>query len=279
MLDKLIYKPETREKRAFYASDVGKPLLDLYFAFRGVAPTNAPRWFDTLKWGAGKGVELEWVNILKMNKIVPEDYDQKQHGRIEIEREGVRINGYIDAKDMEGHPIEIKSINNANYYDVKRYAEGNPKEGYCGQLAVYCDGLDLDSGRLLVSSIDGLNRFEFVLEKVGERRYKCGNIKIDLDKVYKSWAVLWDCVQKETPPDIFQYLYKYPVDKIDWSTVSKADISKARNDKKVLGDWQVAYSPWKNLIVELQGETLGYTAEEIAHIKKATDGYTSKNKR
>lgn len=57
--------------------------------------------------------------------------------------------------------------------------------------------------------------------------------------------------------------------------MSKGDISKARNGHKVLGDWQILYSPWKDLIIKRQGAELGYNAEEITKIKQLTEGYTT----
>jgi hypothetical protein len=43
-----------------------------------------------------------------------------------------------------------------------------------------------------------------------------------------------------------------------------------------VGDWQVAYSNYKDLIVKQEGTTLGYSLEELALINKLTAGYTSK---
>ena len=276
-IEKLKFVQEKREKGAFYASDTGKPLLDMYFAFKGVEPSNPPAWYDSLKWGAGNGVEKAIVDIFKSNGIVPEDYDQKVHGRIDIEREGVTIHGYIDAKMIDGTPIEIKSINNANKWDVKKYQDNKPRENYVGQLAVYMDALDLDSGYLFVSSIDGLNRFIFECKRIGYRKFKCGETEVDLDKVYKKWAEFYTkCIVGNEPPDIWEYRYKIPVEEIDFKELSTTDIGKMRNNAKVLGDFQISYSPFKDMIIKMQGDTLGYTPKEIDFIKENTKGFSSK---
>ena len=276
MLDRLTYKSQRRNKTAFYASDYGKSTLDLYFQFKGEEATNPPKWYDTLKWGAGNGVEAALLNILKENGVVEQDYDQKLHGKIDIEREGVSIHGYIDAKAKDGTPIEIKSINNANKFDIRKYENNLPRENYVGQLAVYIDALGVDRGRLLVCSIDGLHRFEFECTRLGGRRFKCGETVVDLDKEYERWANLWNNhVSKDEAPDIFQYRYKIPVEEINWKVLSKTDISKARNGQKVIGDWQIQYSDYKDKIVALQGSELGYSLEEIAKIKELTAGYTN----
>lgn len=277
MITDLKIKFEDREKKAYYASDTGKADLDLFFGFMGVPQSNPAKWYETLKWGAGKGVEEAMLKVLKDSDIVPEDYDQKEHGRIEIEREGIRINGYIDAKTKEGKPIEIKSVNNANKWDIDKYARGYPKENYVGQLAIYLDALDLEHGYLFVSSIDGLNRFWFDCRKVGHRKYQCGEIVVDLDPIYKHWAELYkNNVETKTMPDIWQYKYKHPVEEIDWTAISNDKISKARTNKAVVGDWQILYSPWKDKIIELQGATKGYSEEEVAKIKDLTKGYSAK---
>lgn len=280
ILDQLKFIEEDREKKAFYASDINRSNLDLYFGFKHEPKTNPPKWNDTLKWGAGNGVESSMLNILKMNNIVPKDYDQKEHGRIEIERAGVKIHGYIDAKTTSGLPIEIKSINNANKYDVLKYENQEPKENYVGQLCVYMDALDVDTGYLFVASIDGLHTFWFTCRRISGRVFTCGKVTINLDKEYERWANVYnEHVLKDVMPDLYQYVYKKDVNTLDWKSVSPSAISKARNNKAVIGDWQIQYSSWKNKIIKLQGATIGYTDEELKIIKEKTEGYTTWKKK
>ncbi len=270
-------KQEKREKKAFYASDVLKPVLDLYFSFKGVEPTNPMEWYSTLRFGAGNGVEASMLKILKDSGFVNEDYDQKVHGRIEIEREGIKINGYIDAITKDGLPIEIKSINNKNQFDIAKYEDGKPRQNYVGQLAIYMDALNVDSGYLFVASIDGLNYFLFECKKIGERKYKCKDTEVDLDIEYKKLSNLFkEYVEKDIVPPATEYIYKHDVNKIDWSKVIKSAISKARNGHAVVGDFQIAYSPYKDKIIELQGSQLGYSEDEIKIIKEKTAGYSAR---
>lgn len=287
MLHKLKYTQEQREKKAFYCSDYGKAEIDLYFAFAGETPTNPPIWSDTLKWAAGKGVEMAMLDILKDNGITAREYIQEEHGRVEMVREGVQINGYIDAMtngdlatnfDLEPDcPIEIKSINNKNTIDIAKYERGEPRENYVGQLACYMDFLGKDTGYLFVSSIDGLSTFIFECKRNGDV-FTCGNTKVDINKEYKRWSDLYTgYVQKNTIPPV-TCRYKIPVEEIKWESVSKNDISKARNNNKVIGDpdsWQIQYSPWKNKILELQGVVPGYSEEELKRINELTKGYTT----
>lgn len=275
-LNELKYTSEYKPKNNFYASDYGRPILELYFKYKNIPETNPTKWNDTLKWGAGKGVETAMVDILKQNGIVAQDYVQETHGGFKMEREGVTISGYMDSIHVDGCPIEIKSINNKNAFDILNYENGKPRENYVGQLSIYMDFLGKDKGYLFVASIDGLNTFWLECNKVGERLYQCGEVIVDLDKQYKQWAKLMnDYVQKDIEPSVWQYVYKHDVDKIDWKTVSAGDISKARGGKKVLGDWQIIYSNYADLIIQKQGQSRGYSLEELEKINQYTKGYTT----
>lgn len=278
---------EKREKKGFNASDAGRMAFDIYHAFKGTEPTNPAAWNETLKWGAGKGVELQMVQVLKDSGIVDPSWNQSDDETFEMEREGVKVRMKIDSfvaggDNLEiGAPIEIKSINNKNVIDIKKYAEGYPRENYVQQLAIYMDYLGKDIGYLFVSSVDGLAYFWLTCKRVKDKVYQCGNTIVDLDKEYKRWKTLWDNhITKDTPPDPYEFgRYKIPIKDIDWKKVSKTDISKARNGEKVIGDpdaWRILYSPYKDLILKAQGVDAGYTDSELEEIKKATAGYSSK---
>ena len=285
MLEKLITVQEPKVKSAFYCSDYGKSGIDLFFSLKNVPKTNPAAWHDTLKWGAGKGVEMAMVKVLQDSGIIEKDYVQETHGRVDFKHKGLEIHGYIDASTSNyewGIPIEIKSINNANKWDVQKYENNNPRENYVGQLAIYMFARNLEKGYLFVSSIDGLNRFWFDCIKVSDGVYQCGNTTVDLNKEFDRWVKISELASSnDTPPQelINEKKYKYDVNTLDWTKVSAADISKARNGHKVIGDWEVQYSDWKDLIVKLQGETIGYTPEEIEIIKSKTQGYSTWNKK
>jgi hypothetical protein len=273
-IEQLLLKQEDRKKEAFYPSDYHKPLFDLYHAFAGTPKSNPLLWHDSLRMGAGNGVEEQLLKVLKDSGIVPEDYDQNVQGKIEFQYEDIKVRGRIDAITKEGHPIEIKSINNKNRWDISAYKDGYPRENYVGQLSSYCHALDVATGYMFVSSVDGLDRFLFECTG-GPFEFKCGNVSIDLKKEYDRWNKFYnEHVLPGVEPDPFEYRYKYPVEEINWSKVSKDKISKARNNHAVIGDFQVQYSPWKNLWMQKQGVSPGYTAEELMKIREMTDGYS-----
>jgi hypothetical protein len=275
-LDSLRYVEEDREKKAFYASDFGKSKLDLFFAFTGEKKTNPPQWYETLKWAAGKGVEEAMLKILKTNGHVPGNYDQREHGRIEKEYKNIKIHGYIDAKHVSSIPIEIKSVNNANKWDVSNYKNGYPKENYVGQLGIYMWAEGVDQGLLFVSTIDGLETFIFEAKWIRPGVVQCGNTIVDIFAELDRWNDLWEKhIEPKVMPDIWEYVYKKDIETLDWKKVSASDISKARNGHKVIGDWQIGWSSWKDKIVALQGSTIGYTDKELARIKELTEGYST----
>lgn len=239
----------------------------------------------------------------------PQTYSKTERDSTKIVRNGVTISMRFDAEvkkggakfsamdnflpqgteiEMgEGEPIEIKSVNNKNSVDIQKYIDNKPKESYVGQLAIYMDALGKEQGHLFVSSIDGLNYFWFVCKKTGEGIYQCGETVVDLNKEYARFAELlevskniWDYpVMKKYWNEV---QYKTPIKDIDWTKLSVSKIGDVRNGRAVVGDlengWKVLYSPYKNIIVRLQGQKLGYTEEEIADIKIATTGFSAKPK-
>lgn len=277
MLEKLVTKNRDEGTRTgIHCSDFGKPALDLYFRATGEPITNPTQWYEKLKWGAGKGVELELVQVLKDSNIIPEEYDQDVHGVIEKEIDGLKITGHMDGLTHDGEPIEIKSINNKNVFDIEKYRNGMPRENYVGQLSMYMHLLGKEKGHLFVATVDGLERFYFECVHIGDGKYQCGKVVVDIPTEIKRLRSVYDNhIVKKILPRVDEYLYKYDIDKIDWKTIPKNKITLARNNRAVIGDWEILYSNWKDRIVELQGQELGYNQEELEKIKKYTAGFSN----
>lgn len=323
MTPNFVYKSEKRLKTNISASDAGKLGIDIILGLNNVAPTNPMEWGTYLRFGAGKGTELEMMKILKQNGIVDEDYDQDfeikygidgaddekvERDSTKIERQGVTISMRFDAEvkkggcvmkaddsflpqgvDIEmkeGEPIEIKTINNANKFDIQKYIDNSPRDNYVQQLAIYMDALGKDQGHLFVADLAGLNKFWFVCKKTAEGIYQCGNTIVDLNKEYARFAEL-----KEASKNIWNYpamkkyweeeVYKTPIDKIDWTKISTTKIGDARNGRYVVGSegkYKIDYSPYKKAIIHMQGASLGYSPEENEAIKTSTAGFSAKPK-
>jgi len=300
MIPNLEHKEEKKDRGRFYASDFGKLGIDILLSLRKEEETNPPTWLDTLKWAAGKGVELKMVDILKENGIVEKDFDQEAAPSMVINREGVDISMKFDALVKEGgavlkmgdgvvvneevrlnagEPIEIKTINNKNSFDIARYNENKPRENYVGQVATYMDALGQERGHIFAVTIDGLHAFWFVVSKIGEGKYQAGDVIVNIDEEYKRYAKIWDVFKSgEIPKEaFFEERYKLPIESIDWHSLSKNAISDARTNKKVIGSensWKIMYSNFRDRIIKEQGETRGYTEEEIEKIAELTAGYS-----
>lgn len=301
MIPNFNYKHEKRKKNFCNPSDSGKLEAEIWLELRGEEYTNPITWEQTLKWSAGKAVEMQMLDVLKQNGLVDENYTQEGDS-IKMEREGITISmrfdailkdGVIKGQDAQmpnsgeikinaGEVLEVKSINNKNAFDIQKYIEGNPRENYVMQVSMYMDCLGMDRGHLFASTIDGLHTFWFPVEKIGEGIYRAGNTTVDINAEYKRFAEIYRKFKAGEGPNFNEELYKIPIEEIDWNKVSKANVTEARMNRKCIGSensWKILYSPFRDLILEKQGAKRGYTEEELAQILLATQGYSSKVKK
>jgi|TARA_Y100000310_G_scaffold118355_1_gene117231 hypothetical protein len=261
-----------REKTSFWPTESEANAFDIYHKWMGTPPTNPITGEKLMMFQSAKLIEQAYVNMFAdMGILLSSEENQT---RIEIERNGIPISGYMDAVlDYMGHDMvcEIKTF--YGDWQERDLLAGKPRESYLKQLAVYMDATDTNEGLLFYINRGTGKPFQYLLQRSGTK-FKCNDIEFDIMDTYKRWADIYDYIQRgEEPPS--DYIYKFPLEEIDWKTISRSDISKARNGHKVLGEWQVLYSPYKDLIVEREGTQLGYSPEEIALIKEKTDGYTT----
>lgn len=263
-----------KAKDSFWCSETETPLFDLYHKWMGTPPTNVPAAANMLIMDAGKMIEVSLVNILNDLGFIVFDKEEPQK-RVEMNRMGIKITGYIDAVLSDGSVAEIKSF--YGDYQATELREGKPRPSYLKQLACYMDFMDMKIGRLIYVHRGTGELFEFVLERQEGLKFKCLDVEFDLEDTYRRWSQLYyENILPNIEPSS-EFRYKIPVGKIDWSKVSKTDIMKARNNQKVIGDgWQVNYSPYKNLIIEREGSCLGYTDLELEIIRRETKGYSKK---
>lgn len=289
-----------RAKTSFYASDMFRLEPDILLPIQGVLPTNPPTWEDKLKFEAGKSIELSIIDTLKFNGIIDENFDQEKEEATEIVREGapirmrfdgrVKVGGAkilvqdstmpvdVEVELKEGAPIECKSINNKNAFDISEYQAGNPRDNYVAQLSVYMDALGHDKGYLFCATIDGLHTFWFECKKIKEGIYQAGNTIVDIGNEYKRFGEIWK--RKDQEPKWDEETYMLPIEQIDWTKQSKTAIQNARTNKKVIGtenSWKILYSSYRDLILQKQGvEKRGYSDETVERICTITKGYSAK---
>lgn len=269
----LLENEEPHEKTSFWPSEAETNVFDVYHRWIGTPPTNPIEPEKLVMFQAAKMIEVALVERLKKSCTFCVPINGDQH-RVEMEREGVKVTGYIDALIEENGvkiPVEVKTI--YGDHQAKELTKCNPRSSYLKQLAIYMDFLNVDSGILFYMERGTGQTWEFELKRNGSV-FTCSQISFDLNDMYKRWARLYknNILPKVEPKSEFKY--KYPIE--DIVKASKSDITAARMNRAVYGDWQVKYSPYKDLIIEREGCGLGYSSEEIERIKELTKGYSTK---
>jgi hypothetical protein len=256
--EQLIKDDEPQVKDSFWATDAEKDGFELYHRWIGTPPTNPLKPEKYVMFNAGRMMELALIN--KLGDIVI----AKQE-RVEFETHSIKVSGYIDAKTKDAI-LEIKTY--YGYHQEKELIEGKPKTSYLKQLAIYMYPTDLDRGYLLYFERGNGNMYEFILERKTDVLFRCGDIEFNLDDVFRKWSFLYynHIIPRREPQPEFKY--KYPIESVNWKALPKSELEKVLTGQKVIGDWQVLYSPYKDLYIQHEKTTLGYTLDEINTIKK-----------
>lgn len=263
---------EREGKKSFWASDCQKNVFDIYHAFIGTEPTNPFTPHALWRFKCGEYAEKGLIDALRHAGVVKmADEDQM---RVELEWEGIKITGYADIvlNDKEESIVEVKSFYGS--WQEKELSQGKVKQNYLMQLAVYMFFKEHRYGLLYMVPMPAGTHYQFRLEQYMPGRFRCNDVEFDIRHEFARWKRLYNnnIVPKIEPKS--EYVYKKPIKDINWSRVSSGDISKARNGHKVIGDWQVQYSQYKDLIIEREGTEPGYTLDEIQLIKSLTKGYS-----
>lgn len=264
-------------KDSFWPSENEALLFDVYHRWIGTEPTNPMEPEKLVMFTAAKMIELAFVESLVEMELAKK-IDGQEHFRID---RGIPVSGYYDAILIDGTPLEFKTIYGP--YASQELKTGNPRKSYLKQLAIYMDSLGKDKGKLVYMDRGTGETFEFTLNRLTDSRFKCMGIEFDLKDTYSRWRELYiNHIEKriEPPPDEAG-LYKADINSIDWSKISNSDISKARNGHKVIGSdtenhWKILYSPYKDLIIERQKSTPGYSDAELNYIKTLTKNYSKR---
>jgi hypothetical protein len=196
---------------------------------------------------------------------------------LRFDYEGVPISGSLDALATDGSPVEVKS-----YYGDKQEREmltlNRPKTSYLKQLAIYMYHLDKSEGYLYMAPMPAGKHLVFKVNRVNKTMFECNGYSFDLLETFQKWQRLYNSnILTKTEPSPFadNLYYKHDVNSIDFTKLSKSLITEMRANRKVHGDWQILYSSYKDLWIERQGTTLGYTDQEMALILSATQGFTT----
>jgi hypothetical protein len=291
-----------KEKKSFWCTESEMNQLEIFYRFKGIKPSNPMTPETQFGLNIRKKVEDVILDYIEDVLVKPKPYkdsegvliEEPEQHRVEMERLGVRITGYMDAIVKEKvfadipngggteHEIQVPVEIKTSYgpFAQKELIAGQPKLPYLKQLAQYMDYMNVNKGYLLQLhfSNNGFipeDFYQFVLIRNGNK-FKCGYIEFDLvEDVYKRYQRIWnDYIVPNKEPES-EFKYKYPLEGINWRQTPVAQIRNARNNNAVIGDWQIKYSDWKDIIIKKEGSELGYSDQEINYIKEQTKGYTT----
>lgn len=278
-----------RDRREFYASSNDKCRRDEYWSFIGEPETNEPDFTASKSFLLGEAIENafreKWLaNLTKQGVYLV----GKQ---VPVGGSKPPWNGYIDflleyrtPDSSELCVVEFKTITKVGADMLFSNPASLDKDGYVGQLGLYLKDF-YDKGHPNVKGslffmgfsancwMDMLQynvRYEPETEEAVVYEYidskgsphkmtKRVSIRAILDK----WNdIIQHVKEKKVPkPD---YVYKYPVTEEMCKNLSDYMLQKVLKGEKIIGDWQVTYSRYRDKIFEVDGITREYTPEETA---------------
>lgn len=276
-----------RSRRGFFASEAETCPRELYWDWIGEPPTNPTDYKGKARMKFGSAIEGaigDWLNRIHLQGVHLID------SQISVGGVNPTWDGLIDflLLDRTKQPseyivVEVKSV--WGYGADLLLRDRMPKRGHMFQVGLYLkDYYDKGKprkGMLLYYVVSDNNLSEMVqfnceylpetnevicYEEVGVDG--AGNIitkticNYSLDYVINKWQYVITCIEnKEVPKP--EYRYKYAVTDELLQKLSDRDIKSALEESKIIGDWQPAYSKYKNKIIEVDGIIPYYTLEEL----------------
>jgi len=136
-----------------------------------------------------------------------------------------------------------------------------------GIMLQFCCRYDLATDSVVCYKVIGTNGLDRNLD-----------IKVSIGAVEKRLEILKiDIGNNVFPKQTF--IYKYPLTQELLDKTNDNQLLSAINGDKVLGDWQIAYSKYKQKHLKLQGSKEGYSQEEIRMLQMAYTKRHPKHKR
>jgi hypothetical protein len=276
-------EPRYRDRRSFYASELTKDARDLFWRLTGVPETNPSDLVSKIRMGLGSAIEGYIVQQLKAGSL----YGLKFLGtQIPIGgSEPVKVDGYLDGlvEDEQGNKYVIEVKSKWGWGASFFMRDLDPGESYMAQMGYYLRDL---------SAKGVTNKGIFIFVPIGDdtfgdlvaiyceydsttdtvRAYSSENtqgetrplnISLQLGPVLQKLKDTEGYVQRNELPPVDKQ-YKYPLTPDVLAAASDAAIKKAAANEKVLGDWEISYSSFKAMHMQLQGTAGGYSEDELA---------------
>ena len=273
---------KAKPKTSFWASESEAMAFDIYHKWMGTPETNPMEGETIMMLTMRKMSEVAVTSLMRKANVLVKRFSNDERVYFEWGPHKVPVSGYPDAGVVTDGALALVEIK--TYYGQHNHIEvtaGRVKLSYLKQLAIYMYHHKVQHGILLMinQGTGEMTEFDLYQDEKNPYHFLCpdNTVEFNLEETFKRWEKIYveNILPKKEPA--IEYQYKYDVFTLDWSKVSAANISAARNGKKVLGDWQVKYSNYKDLIISRQGTVPGYTAEELDHIRKVTTGYANRN--
>lgn len=245
--------------------------------------TNPPDFKSKVRMALGNKIEEYIVELFQNGSLFGLTYLGTQ---IPIGgSDPVKVDGYLDAlvQDKAGNKyvVEVKSRWGwgATFFSRDR----DPGESYLAQIGYYLRDLSqknvTNQGMLLFVLIgddtfgemiamkckydeqtDTVTAYES--ESTEDENPRPHNYSLKLTPILEKLKAVEGYVQRNELPPVDK-LYKYPLTPENLAAARDSDIKKAVEGSKVIGDFEISYSSYKRLHMELQGGQLGYTEEEM----------------
>lgn len=271
-------KKLSKTKTSFWASETETMAFDIFHRWIGTPATNPMEGQTVMMLQMRKLSEIAATSLMRKAGILVKRFSNDERVYFEWGPHKVPVSGYPDAGVMIDGGLALVEFK--TYYGQHNHSQvssGKVKLSYLKQLAIYLYAKQISHGILLMMNQGTGEMFEFDLyQQENPYHFICpdNTVEFNLKETFERWEKIYvdHIIPRQEPP--IEFVYKYPVETLDWDTVSLGDISAARNGRKVLGDWQVKYSDYKDLIVQRQGTVPGYTDAEMAFILRTTKGYS-----
>jgi hypothetical protein len=280
-----------RPRRAHYASSALADRRDQYREWQGEPKTNPTDFLGKLRMFLGTAVEegliKHWLSKLHRQghylvgaQVQAGEDNPKWDGNIDCLMEQQLPDGsYLR------YVVEIKT--KSGYGADLLWKSGVPSDEYLVQLGLYLRNMAnsgiTNQGCLLYMLLSD-NYFGKILQfnceydaktdevvcygyvnSDGHKEEK--DIRYSLTGLTKRWVELEDALKAQVMPKA-DYVYKYPLTEELLAAQSDNMVRRMAANEKVLGDWQAAYSGYKDVNAKTDGGGLGYTASEIEVIKE-----------
>jgi hypothetical protein len=234
-----------------------------------------------------KAIKDQWLSRLSLRGLHLVDSQVSVGSKVG----NVEWHGYVDfiVGMQEGaglitYPVEFKT--KWGWGADFLLKDKTPDDGYIYQIGLYIDDLQRKrtkkyTGKLIYFLISDKNigtmvEFDVLVEDgvVIVTHYKDTNgyeenlnIRRDLRSVFSKWESVLQSVQNKLMPEPI-YRYKHPINEQILEKQSDAQLLSCIEGTKIIGDWQVEYSRYKNLLISLEGTTLYYTPEELMMLER-----------